>query len=79
VRRIAAIALIALTVGACAPRLSFSNEAGGVIDKSGSIGNDRAYAMMTAACARYGKLPRIGHRDILTNKLYFDCVPKAVT
>lgn len=75
-KRLGAVALIALTIGACAPRLSFSNEAGGVIDKSGSMGNDRAYAMMSEACAKYGKVPRVSHHDIITNKLYYDCVAK---
>jgi hypothetical protein len=65
-----------ILLSACAPRLSFANEAGGIIDKSGSLGNDRANAMMTEACAKYGKVPRVANRDILTNKLYFDCVDK---
>lgn len=68
--------LLALAVSACAPRLSYSNEAGGVIDKSGSLGNDRAYVMMTEACAKHGKVARVTDRDILTNKLNFECVPK---
>jgi len=66
--------LLALALSGCAPRLSFANEAGGVINKSGSLGSDRAYAMMTDHCQKFGKIPRISSRDILTNTIRFDCV-----
>ena len=68
--------LFALALAACAPRLSFSNEAGGVINKTGSIGNDRAYALATGHCAKYDKVARIVNRDVLTNTIRFDCVAK---
>lgn len=68
--------LLALALAACAPRLAFSNEAGGVIHKSGSLGNDRAYALVTAHCAKYGKIGRITRRDILTNSIEFECVAR---
>ena len=71
-RLIPLLLLCALT--ACAPRLSFANEAGGVINRSGSIGTDRAYALATDHCAKLGKISRIAGRDILTNTMRFDCV-----
>lgn len=68
--------LLALTLalGGCAPRMAFSNEAGGVIDRKGSMGNDRAYAMAERQCAKYGKAARITGRDLLTNTMRFECV-----
>jgi len=68
------VILIALALTGCAPRLSFANETGGVINKSGSLGNDRAYAMMTEHCKKFDKIPRVSSRDILTNAVRFDCV-----
>ena len=68
------IIALSLCVAGCAPRLAFSNEAGGVINKSGSLGNDRAYAMATDHCKKFGKVARISDRDLLTNSLRFDCV-----
>jgi len=38
------------------------------------MGNDRAYALANEHCAKFGKIPKITGRDILTNKLRFDCV-----
>ena len=66
--------LAILAIAACAPRLSFANEAGGVINKTGSMGNDRAYALATGHCSKYGKIAKITDRDILTNTMRFDCV-----
>jgi len=64
----------ALLLSACAPRLSFANEAGGVINKTGSLGSDRAYALASENCQKYGRVARISARDILTNTIRFDCV-----
>lgn len=65
-----------LSLAACAPRLAFSNEAGGVLNLTGSAGNDRAYALATDHCAKYGKVARIGNRDLLTARMPFECVAK---
>lgn len=69
-----AIIASALLLTACAPRLSFSNEAGGVINRTGSIGSDRAYKLATDHCAKYGKIARFTDRDVLTNSMRFECV-----
>lgn len=66
--------LVIIALSACAPKLAFSSSAGGVINKTGSMGNDRAYAIMTEHCAKYGKVARVSNRDILTNTIRFDCV-----
>lgn len=68
--------LFALALAACAPRLEFANEAGGVINKTGSMGNDRAYTIASDNCAKFGKIARITGRDILTNTVHFDCVAR---
>lgn len=72
--------IVAITFGlclsACAPKLSFANEAGGVINKTGSIGNDRAYALATEHCARHDRIARITGRDVLTNTMRFECVAR---
>ena len=65
-----------LAVAGCAPRLNFANEAGGVINRTGSIGSDRAYQLAEKHCAQYGKIARISGRDVLTNTMRFDCVVK---
>lgn len=70
------VLFVALAVSACSPKLAFNNEAGGVIDTTGVAGNDRAYAMATEHCAKYGKIARMGARDTLTAKMTFDCVAK---
>jgi hypothetical protein len=70
------IIVIALAASACAPRLDFANEAGGVINRTGSIGSDRAYKMAEDHCSQYGKIARISGRDVLTNTMRFDCVAK---
>lgn len=69
-----AILAAAVLLSACAPRLSFSNEAGGVIHRSGSMGTDRAHALAVDHCARFGKIARFTDRDILTNTMQFECV-----
>jgi len=66
--------LFVFALAACAPRLSFSNEAGGVINKTGSAGSDRAYTLASAHCAQYGKIAKITGDDRLTAKMRFDCV-----
>lgn len=66
----------ALLLTSCAPRLTFSNEAGGVISKTGSIGSDRAYALATDHCSKYGRVARITQRDVLSNSLNFECVAR---
>jgi hypothetical protein len=71
-----ALAVLALVVASCAPKLNFANEAGGVINRTGSLGNDRAYALAEQHCAKFGKAARITSRDILTNTMRFDCVAK---
>lgn len=68
--------VLALALTACAPRLAFSNEAGGVVNMTGVAGTDRAYAEASAHCAKYGKLARMGDRGILTSKMPFECVQK---
>ena len=68
--------LLSLALAACAPRLQFANEAGGVINKTGSLGNDRAYALATDNCEKYGKIARITERDVLSNTITFECVAK---
>ena len=68
------IIALPLILSACAPHLAFANQAGGVISKTGSLGNDRAYALATDNCAKYGKVAKITDRDILTNTIRFDCV-----
>ncbi len=71
-----AILAAALTLSACAPKLAMSNEAGGVINKTGSVGSDRAYALATDHCAKFGKIAKITGDDILTAKMRFDCVAR---
>lgn len=66
--------LLAIALASCAPRLDFANEAGGVINKTGSMGSDRAYALASDHCAKSGKIARITGRDVLTNTMRFDCV-----
>lgn len=73
-RIIALLLVVALT--GCAPRLSFANEAGGVVNKSGSMGNDRAYALANDHCATFGKIARITSQDVLMNTMRFDCVAR---
>lgn len=68
--------LVALALAGCAPRLTFANEAGGVVNRTGSIGSDRAYALAADHCARFGKIVRISGRDVLTNTMRFDCVAR---
>jgi len=66
--------LLVIALAGCAPRLNFANEAGGVIHKTGSMGNDRAYTLATDHCAKFGKVARITGRDVLTNTMRFECV-----
>ncbi len=66
----------ALAITGCAPKLAFNNEAGGVIDKTGSAGSDRAYTLATEHCAKYGKIAKITGDDRLSAKMRFDCVAK---
>lgn len=68
--------LLTLALCACAPRLDFANEAGGVINRTGSIGSDRAYKLAEDHCQQYGKIARISGRDVLTNTMRFDCIAK---
>lgn len=68
--------LLLLSLVACAPRAVFSNEAGVVIRKTGSLGTDRIYALATDHCAQYGKVAKMTDRDYLANTLSFDCVAK---
>lgn len=68
--------LLLLSLASCAPRVAFSNEAGGVINKTGSIGSDRAYTLAMEHCAKFGKVAKITGRDVLTNTMRFDCVAK---
>lgn len=72
----ALVMLLALSVAACAPRLHFSNEAGGVVNKTGSAGSDRAYAIATEHCARSSKIARITNDDRLAAKMHFECVAR---
>lgn len=71
--RTAAI-VITLALAGCAPKLAFNNEAGGVIDKTGSAGSDRAYTLATEHCAKFGKIARITGDDRLSAKMRFECV-----
>lgn len=66
--------VLVLALAGCAPKLTFANAAGGVINKTGSIGNDRAYALASEHCAEFGKVARITGRDLLTNTMRFECV-----
>ncbi len=68
--------LAMLALAGCAPRLAFSNEAGGVINRTGSLGNDRAYALAENHCQQFGKVARIAGRNLLTNTQRFDCVAR---
>lgn len=63
-----------LAVSACAPNLAQSNELGGVVDQTGSAGNDRAFAIAEAHCAKYGKKAVIiQHSSILNRRTSFEC------
>ena len=73
--RIAAIGLV-LALGGCAPTLSQSNELGGRIDQTGSAGNDRAFALAEAHCAKYGKVAVVTERDRLAAHTLFECRTK---
>lgn len=64
----------ALALTGCAPKLAFSNEAGGVIDQQASMGNDRAYALAEEHCKKYGKVAKISGTDIIENTTRFECV-----
>ena len=66
------ILIAALALTGCAPKLAFSNEAGGVIDRKGSAG--QGYQLAEQHCAKYGKHARITGRDILSATTRFDCV-----
>lgn len=66
------ILLAPLVLCACAPKLAFSNEAGGVIDRKGSAG--QGYQLAEAHCAKFGKHARITGRDILSATTWFEFV-----
>lgn len=66
--------VILLALSACAPKLHFANEAGGVVNKTGSAGSDRAYAIAREHCARSGKIARITNDDRFAAKMHFECV-----
>ena len=66
------ILLAALALTGCAPKLAFSNEAGGVIDRKGSAG--QGYQLAEAHCVKYGKHARIAGRDIVSATTRFECM-----
>lgn len=66
----------ALALTGCAPKLSMMNEAGGVVDQTGSAGNDRAFELATQHCAKYDKVPKITKKTDFPHRLRFDCVAK---
>jgi hypothetical protein len=72
----AAILPLALLAASCAPRLLMTNELGGTINQQGSMGNDRAFAMAEAHCAKYGKSARIVNKTVLVKSMRFECVAK---
>lgn len=66
------IVILALAVSGCAPKLAFSNEAGGVISRKGST--QQGYELAEAHCAQFGKRARITGSDILYSTTRFECV-----
>jgi len=63
-----------LACSACAPNLAQSNEMGGIVDQTGSAGNDRAFAIAEAHCAKYGKKAVITqHSSTLDRRTSFEC------
>jgi hypothetical protein len=68
------ILALGLATAGCAPRLAGANAVGGIIQRSGSIGTDRAFALAKEHCGRYGKIYEITNQDILTNTWRFECV-----
>jgi hypothetical protein len=63
-----------LLLAGCAPRLSFANEAGGVVSTVGVAGNDRAYALARENCAKYGSIARMTSRERISATQHFECV-----
>lgn len=70
------ILFAALILAGCAPKLTFSNEAGGVVDVTGTAGNDRIFSIATKHCAKSGKVPRMSARNIGSRTVPFECVAK---
>lgn len=73
--KLALIALVALA--GCAPSLAQYNDAGGVVNQTGSVGNDRAFALAEAHCAKTGKVAVITRTsDALNRRMSFECRAK---
>lgn len=53
-----------------------ANELGGTINQQGSMGNDRAFFMAEAHCAKYGKIARVVSKTVLVKSMRFECVAK---
>ncbi|QXQ07869.1 hypothetical protein KX816_07720 [Sphingosinicellaceae bacterium] len=65
--------LLALAIFACAPAIKNANEAGGRIDQLGSMGNDRAFSLAEAHCAKFGKVAIVTDRSVLNHSSQFEC------
>jgi len=66
-----------LALSACAPKLAQSNPLGGTVSQVGSVGNDRAFALAEAHCAKFGKAAVITqHSSQFDRATSFECREK---
>lgn len=50
-----------------------SNELGGTVNQTGTLGNDRAFALAEAHCAKFGKKAKIVDKEIWVKSIRFEC------
>lgn len=72
--------LICFGLAACGPTLVQSNASGGYLKLGGLIqGEAEAIEIAEAECAKYGKMARITGKDLLAERMTYECVDRENT
>jgi hypothetical protein len=70
------VAVLALTLAACAPTLESANEVGGVVSHANGVNSAKAFKVADDHCRQFGKAAQVGNTDWVYNKLVFACVAR---
>ena len=76
-RLMLAVALFLGALDGCEPQVLQSNSSGGLFRTSGVINKQaKSISIADAEFAKYGKISKVTHVDILSNTISYDCIDK---